>query len=719
MNKKAFTLTETLGVIVILSIIALVAIPALTASQGKSDAAYYENLKNLVTIAGKDYFSDHRTLLPANNGSTNFVKLDTLTKLDYIEQPVSTKKNACIGYVEVTKSDRFDYLTCLKCDDYISDSRCDFENGGGGSTVADEYLTVNPTYFEVTYGDPFIPPYAQYYSNGELVRSDIGANPAYIDTTVLTTYTLSYYYRNAEPVSIQVKVIDDIPPSKVDVVMRKDSVTGAIYTSGWTASNVFQIFSATDNESGIKGYEYSFENQPNNKAVWTFTEKNTITQADLIKKLGSSGKDINKTIYVRAVDKFENRGPITSYTVSVDQTKPVTPTIQNPTNENWTKDNFSLTVSSNDSSSGISYYTYTYNSDLSNPNKYANSASNTFVTTPFSAQRNQYVYIQACDNVGLCSDPGKTMIRIDKTPPAVPTINNPYENSWSNQPFSLTVNSVDNESGLAYYTYTYNADGSGQTKYPNSNKNTYVTTPFSAERNQYVYIRACDNVGLCSNPGKTMIRIAHWKNVNLNRGFVWGTRIDNIFTFTNYSVNSKNLQSWLAGTSVLYSTTSYSRSTYSKVRVSGTYRTQNPYYDPSLNYDWTKGGTKVCFVFLEARSNPIIGNANLYGSDTIGRPLLKDMDGNPMYGVQYWDYWPPGTNNIKMVESTVCSPFLNAKASKEVVSGTFNFEIDIPNNYQNFYVGVESITTTVEGNTSGGGEAQAQGWATIDSIQIK
>lgn len=419
MNKKAFTLTETLGVIVILSIIALVAIPALTASQGKSDAAYYENLKNLVTIAGKDYFSDHRTLLPANNGSTNFVKLDTLTNLDYIEQPVSTKKNACVGYVQVTKSESFDYLTCLKCDDYVSDSRCNFETGGGGSSVADEYLTVSPTYLEATYGDPFNPPYAKYYSNGELVRSDIGANPAYIDTTVLTTYTLSYYYRNAEPVSIQVKVIDDIPPSKVDVVMRKDSATGVIYTSGWTTSNIFQIYSAVDNESGIKGYEYSFENQPNNKAVWTFTEKNTITQADLIKKLGSGGKDINKTVYVRAVDNFENRGPITSYTVSVDQTKPATPTIQNPTNGNWTNRDFSLTVNSSDGMSGIAYYTYTYNSNLSGAVRYANSAKNQFVTTPFTQDRNQAVYIQACDNAGLCSDAANTMIRLDKTKPTI------------------------------------------------------------------------------------------------------------------------------------------------------------------------------------------------------------------------------------------------------------------------------------------------------------
>lgn len=500
MNKKAFTLTETLGVIVILSIIALIAIPALTTSQGKSDAAYYENLKNLVTIAGKDYFSDHRTLLPANKGSTNFVKLETLTKLDYIEQPVSTKKNACIGYVQVTKADRFDYLTCLKCDDYISDSRCDFENGGGGSTVADEYLTVSPTYFEVGYGDPFNPPYAQYYSNGELVRSDIGANPAYIDTTVLTTYTLNYYYRNANPVSIQVKVIDDIPPSKVNVVMRKDSIIGGIYTSGWTSSNIYQIFTATDNESGIKGYEYSFVNQPNNNAVWTFTNKNTITQTDLIKKLGSGGTDISKTVYVRAVDNFENRGPVSSYSLSVDQTKPVKPTIYNPTNENWTNKDFSLTVSSSDNMSGIAYYTYTYNANLSGAVRYANSATNQFVTTPFSAERNQYVYIQACNNAGLCSDAAKTMIRIDKTRPTVSysipggdyretkqvtvTANDAnfnymnvhvykngqliYSKSTNNiKSRTYTVN-LDSQGGWAVYTQVYDGAGNMQNQNPDN-----------------------------------------------------------------------------------------------------------------------------------------------------------------------------------------------------------------------------------------------------------
>ena len=111
------------------------------------------------------------------------------------------------------------------------------------------------------------------------------------------------------------------------------------------------------------------------------------------------------------------------------------------------------------------------------------------------------------------------MIKIDKTKPNKPIITNPNNSNnnirWVNYNFALTINSKDEDSGIAYYQYTYfdkaTKTGTDNTNswvtYNNSNKNTYITSEFSKERNQNVYIRVCDNAENCSEKNSTMIKI--------------------------------------------------------------------------------------------------------------------------------------------------------------------------------------------------------------------
>jgi prepilin-type N-terminal cleavage/methylation domain len=194
----------------------------------------------------------------------------------------------------------------------------------------------------------------------------------------------------------------------------------------------------------------------------------------------------------------------TNQTVRIDKTAPKAPTVTNPNGNSWTNQDFSLTLNSSDTGgSGIAYYQWGYASDPWYT--YANSASNSFVTTPFSKERNEIVYIRAVDNAGNSSDASTSMIRIDKTPPASVSIINPNGNNWTNKNFSLTLNSSDARSGIAYYQWGYASDP-WQT-YANSASNSFVTPQFSAERNEIVYVRAVDNAGNVTAASTSMIRI--------------------------------------------------------------------------------------------------------------------------------------------------------------------------------------------------------------------
>ena len=118
-----------------------------------------------------------------------------------------------------------------------------------------------------------------------------------------------------------------------------------------------------------------------------------------------------------------------SRSISIIASKPNKPTINNPSGGNWVNYDFSLTVSTTSPASMLGYWYYSY--DAKNWTRYDKSGYNsygkqTFVTSPYSAERNQATYIRVCNKEASgpndttnCSDYASTMIRIDKTPPAL------------------------------------------------------------------------------------------------------------------------------------------------------------------------------------------------------------------------------------------------------------------------------------------------------------
>ena len=109
---------------------------------------------------------------------------------------------------------------------------------------------------------------------------------------------------------------------------------------------------------------------------------------------------------------------------------------------------------------------------------------------------------------------------IDMTPPNKPIITNPYENTWSNREYKLTLKSSDATSGIAYYEYRYpNSENASEREwniYEGSKRDEsslvdgefiYETPLLTEERNEYIEIRACDQAGNCSDAAQSMIKI--------------------------------------------------------------------------------------------------------------------------------------------------------------------------------------------------------------------
>ena len=187
--------------------------------------------------------------------------------------------------------------------------------------------------------------------------------------------------------------------------------------------------------------------------------------------------------------------------ITFDNTPPIIVNIDNASGEKWSNKDFSLILSAKEEGSGMANWQYTYNENAnstgSNHNNdwvvYSESDKNSFTTSPFSAERNQLVYVRACDKVGNCSDKGSTYIRIDKTKPT-----GSISLSENSKTITVTASVSDALSGLNG-TYEWKVDtnstcDSTVSGFTSSSSSTYEVT-VSDTGTYYACLKASDKAG--------------------------------------------------------------------------------------------------------------------------------------------------------------------------------------------------------------------------------
>ena len=180
---------------------------------------------------------------------------------------------------------------------------------------------------------------------------------------------------------------------------------------------------------------------------------------------------------------------------SLGTCKPSKPTITNPTNGNWTNKDFSLTVKTT-TTSNLGYWYYSYDKKnwvIYNKENYNSYGKKEFITSPFSAERNQPVYIRVCNikastatDSTNCSDYASTNIRIDKTPPPSPKYNGL---DILNNTFYTTSNDCSGKGGHNYdESCTINVTTKGWHFYFETNTNVVDNNNGSGiKKTQYIW----------------------------------------------------------------------------------------------------------------------------------------------------------------------------------------------------------------------------------------
>lgn len=205
---------------------------------------------------------------------------------------------------------------------------------------------------------------------------------------------------------------------------------------------------------------------------WTFQGWSTSSTATSASYKGGS------TIGLSAND--------TLYAIFIDNIIPVMGTLTVSTT-NWTNQNVTLTGKARDIGSGISYYQFSTNPNVTDSStewkKITNTTSET--TQTFSASSNDTYYFHVKDKAGNINKKSIVVNKIDKTAPSISTFT--IQNTTTTS-IKVNISASDSQSGIATYKYYLN----GTLKFT-STTNSYTFTGLTEGTSYTLKVVVTDN----------------------------------------------------------------------------------------------------------------------------------------------------------------------------------------------------------------------------------
>ena len=439
-SKKGFTLVELLGVILLLAILLVVAVPSIMRYMKKGTKNYYHSLESEMKVSGVDYMETYRTLLPKNIGHVTVVELQELIDNKYIDPVKDEKGNLCEGQVTVkkVKTNSYEYHSCLKCGEYYEseEQECNYSELENEYEDSGDYrIETDQDYYIVNQLEEFVSPLARVYYKEQLIKEDLVGHPKRVDTSRIGVFEVIYYYHGVTK-KIQVEVVDVTAPGQTKVTMKYNNKNGKNYKGNWYSGNIYVQYKASDyTDKGIAGIGIDYyEVSDDGSNFHRMEADNQSNYEKLSKSEHLMKREGNYVRYVRAVDKAGNIGPVKSYTIKIDKTNPTCEWY----NENRTWRTGSLTITSKcfdsitECDDTVSPYLKNYSITISNTTK------------------TRYLSYQIQDLAGNKVTCGKTVdVYIDNTPPSCTYSGESTE--WQNTPRTISWGCSDgsNQSGCS------------------------------------------------------------------------------------------------------------------------------------------------------------------------------------------------------------------------------------------------------------------------------
>ena len=515
-KRKAFTLIELMGVLVIIGILTVILVPVINNTIKNNKQKLHDNQIDMIRLSAQNLATDNTYILPEEDGEEIYITLGQLRAMGYAEETIIdplTNKNFPDNLIVmiIKKGNDYDYVINLDGEGITTSSkiivgepsRKYIKEGGNAHYI----ITVKPNSEteeeknKNTLG---------YYTNigkeninllgeavNEKVKYKLDGNNGLYKLTVLGGDKEGYLYfsfnnlKDYEGKEVDVSttnsninkiLVDNIRPTNPIVSLvsyewkerennrwysNKDGYGTYISgTTDWTNPNP----TSTDQgkyQSGIDYYEISKDGQ--NWERWNYDNSSLMY---LIMEEGIHYR------YIRAIDKAGNISDITTKTIKMDNTAPTAPVVtlvaddwKERYNNTWY--NYGIYVSgkadSNDPNptstdqgncqSGIDHYEISKDGQKWERWNYNYNSDTYFINTDDGTNKEENRYIRAVDKAGNISDITTKSIKIDRT---APVCNWNQNLTWTSNNVTVGVYGTDSGSGMSgqnSYNWTYSGSG--------------------------------------------------------------------------------------------------------------------------------------------------------------------------------------------------------------------------------------------------------------------
>ena len=488
-ERKGFTMIELLATIIILGLLVSLAYFGVRGILDRGNSSYYNSQENMLILAGREYFSDHRSELPEEVGKTSNVTLETLINESYIDKIIDENENACditkssVTSQKITDKD-YQYYGVLTCNNYKTtadealpvikfrpNKKSSTESINITMSVTDNAGVASYRYVITKDGEEYRDSNYQIY-NGE-IQIKLTEKGLY----EITGYAIDVNGNTSSRKSGKYSIYEGIDCSQVEFTSETKALT-------WTNEDVTVNVKLPANtyrwdlSKRVNGGEY--ENINN----YTGLGNQNIT-------LDTDGKvQLRLVLY----DNAGNSCTATSEQYYIDKTAPTC--VSSGGSTSWTSKNVTLIGTCSDNLSGCT----------GNAKKTFNTEGQWYNQSPGSVSDN-------AGNTTPC--PADQTVKIASAPTKPDIYLNGYNTgSWTNGNVTISMGSTSNI-GIDHYEYShdgvnwindFNNNPTGWNRVYTSSDKSSMNVTISWEGNWNFYIRAVDKAGNVS-PTSNMFTI--------------------------------------------------------------------------------------------------------------------------------------------------------------------------------------------------------------------
>ena len=515
MKRKGFTLTELMGVLIILGLLSLIIIPLVSNILKEQKEKQYEQQITNIKLMAKNFGVDNLSILPTKDNESMDITIGQLKSLGYVEKnivnPITEQEISDCARVTITKSGKNYNYTYNK--DSENDNTCNVMGNVMISLSGNEYINKNGvTSYVITINE----------TNQNNIINKYEIDRTKINLTGETNSTFNVIEGNGiYRIVINGGEKEGIVGLKLDSkAILKNGIDDMIGNGGIQALETVTVDNTTPtisfgtngssnwlkSASSIITVEDSLSGGDETTYKYIYTTNSNVNPSINFTSGFSYSETIGSGRYYLIATACDKAGNCIKEITNAFRLDNTSPEISNVVVNSCNNDTRTITVSGTDTDSGISGYLITNSTTTPSASSFISSGVSSWTSQAYPPGT-YYAWVKdAVDNISLYTTVSVGTCYSDTVGPLITFGTNGSSSYVSSASTKLTVT---DESEVASINYGWSTSSSSTSAGSLTTSGSILNSKCSrtTDGDCYLYVKACDIYGNCSEKRSNVFKL--------------------------------------------------------------------------------------------------------------------------------------------------------------------------------------------------------------------